>query len=494
MLIDEYKRLCTYFDYLLTNSRSSSSRVAIEWLHFIRPHPHFIRRYDLLYGGFALSLAKRIISYSSSILKTCIHCLFSFSFTRSWFVDLPSADICFVSHLTDSSQLKIQYDPYFGNLPSDLSDSGFSAVTVLINHTQSHDTQLASSSFDRKIAFLDRLDFFSEISIIFTLISSSSALLLDGILAPDFFSFKICLVALIELFSPSSFSNHRYSLQLKYLLSKTNSKYLITTFEGFGWERFLFAHARMCNPKIICCGYQHSSIFPHHHSIRRGLNSFYDPDILFTSGVQSFKFFSKSTLSQNSFLSIIGSPKSYHTSSSLYSSLPLGNNILILPEGIKSEAELILKFTIASASLIPNYNFIFRMHPVLPLSSLSSLFDFSSLPSNIVLSDNSFHEDLKHSSFALYRGSTSIVEAINRSIIPIYLHISGDISINPLHLYNGKLLQVSSSYDLSSLICNTALFNYDLKSLQHFVSTLFCPLSLPPVVSTLKNFGQSDES
>ena len=106
-----------------------------------------------------------------------------------------------------------------------------------------------------------------------------------------FFTFKICLVALIELFS-SSFFNHRYSYSLN-IFSKTNSKYLIQHLRDLGGSGF-FAHARMCNPKIICCGYQHSSIFPHHHSIRRRLNSFYDPDILF-EGMQSFKF-SKSTL------------------------------------------------------------------------------------------------------------------------------------------------------------------------------------------------------
>lgn len=489
MRIEEYKLLCSCFDFLLKNQRTSSSRVAIEWLHFIRPHPVFIKRYNLLYRNFFLEILKKMLSYLLYAFKSLFFSLSSLSFPRYWFKCLPSADICFVSHLTDSSQLNIAKDPYFADLPSKLSDLGLSSVTVLINHTHLPDSQLPASPFNEKITFLDRLDFFTELNIFWTLLGTSCSLLWEAMLSSDLINFKICLVASIESFAPSSIANHRYAAQLQYLLSLTESKFLITTFEGFGWERFLFAKARIYNSDITCCGYQHSSIFPHHHSIGRSITPLYDPDILFLPGLYSLDLLSESSLCPNTSLTVIGSPKSQYNSSHPISHSKTDNCILVLPEGIKTEAELLLNFTISSALLMPDHNFIFRMHPVLPFSSLSSAFKSSSLPDNITISNNFFRDDLKHANYALFRGSTSIVEAINSYIVPIYLHMHAEISINPLHQYKGNLIQVSSPNDLSLLSGSSVLVNYDLEPLRDFVSSLFCPLSLSYVKSTLSHYG-----
>ena len=46
------------------------------------------------------------------------------------------------------------------------------------------------------------------------------------------------------------------------------------------------------------------------------------------------------------------------------------------------------------------------------------------LPKNVILSKNNFFDDVSISSMCIYRGSTSVITALQSGVYPIYFNIS----------------------------------------------------------------------
>ena len=59
---------------------------------------------------------------------------------------------------------------------------------------------------------------------------------------------------------------------------------MITTYEGYAWERMAFYGARLADRKPQCIGYTHAPIFKLQHSLKRRLSIEYNPDLIMTSG------------------------------------------------------------------------------------------------------------------------------------------------------------------------------------------------------------------
>ena len=62
-----------------------------------------------------------------------------------------------------------------------------------------------------------------------------------------------------------------------------------------------------------------------------------------------------------------------------------------------------------------------------------SLSNKNSLPKNIIISKLNFFDDISKSHMAIYRGSTSIITALQNEIYPIYLNDNEDINIDPIY-------------------------------------------------------------
>ena len=81
------------------------------------------------------------------------------------------------------------------------------------------------------------------------------------------------------------------------------------------------------------------------------------------------------------------------------------------------------KFVIQLAKEYSNFKFIIRFHPITKLNQVIRECPnlIQNLP-NLELSQLSFEDDLKRSDYAIYRGSTTIIKAIQNGLVPLYYH------------------------------------------------------------------------
>ena len=103
----------------------------------------------------------------------------------------------------------------------------------------------------------------------------------------------------------------------------------------------------------------------------------------------------------------------------------------MLPEAIIEECDILFKFSLNYVKKYSDIKFIWRLHPLLNFKMLMGKLGIKKLPKNIILSKNN-NSDFINAKFCLYRGSSSVVEAIRYSCIPMYLELNNSLDINPL--------------------------------------------------------------
>ena len=129
---EDYKLLCKACDRALSDLRLE--RVAIPWLHILNEHPSNLVKYDNL-------VKVKFKSYSYGVkffLRTILHFKKILKCLPEWSSSTPlpeSANVVIVSHLLNESQLGLDNDFYFGDLPKALFDSGTSCIVVLKNQS-----------------------------------------------------------------------------------------------------------------------------------------------------------------------------------------------------------------------------------------------------------------------------------------------------------------------------------------------------------------------
>jgi hypothetical protein len=106
---------------------------------------------------------------------------------------------------------------------------------------------------------------------------------------------------------------------------------------------------------------------------------------------------------------------------------------LVLSEGYDSESLILLEFAVECALKNRDVVFILRLHPLTSFKSLERKSPkLRSLPFNVKHSNSSLNKDLSVSSWALYRGTTSIISAVKFGLFPIYFKTPNEITIDPL--------------------------------------------------------------
>ena len=127
---------------------------------------------------------------------------------------------------------------------------------------------------------------------------------------------------------------------------------------------------------------------------------------------------------------------------------------MVLPEGILGECFKLFMFSINCAKLMPDVNFVWRLHPSLNFNYVMKKMNFSiELPKNISLSKNILIEkDIKLSDLALYRGSTAAISALSFGIYPIYLGGKDEMEIDPLYGSKFKNLKIYTPKQFKILV------------------------------------------
>ena len=433
---EEFNSLCKACDYVLTMGDMTMERLSIPWLHVVRAHPVVNNKYlnvfnpskvkDIYYAIHVVtySYMKLILRLFSSCIKSC----------KSWYgLNNTKCDVVFVTHLLNESQAGLVYDFYFGDMPRVLREKKVSVALVFINHTNLNEEVLLKRWKEDgivRVVLPKILDLSSEVSLYFNLVRESKRLKVAAGKISDKLASNIAIKSSYEILRSGAIDNYRRYFQISSLVKILSPKSVISTYEGHGWERVVFSASKDVDSNIKNIGYHHAIMFDNQYSIKRDLPRNCNPDYILTSGDNSRDILEKSKAIKRSKVITLGSSR--------FGSFPnnnrgsIKNTCLVLPEGFETESMTLFNFSLKCALENPNITFIWRLHPSIIFEDIKKNV-CEKLPNNIVLSSGSLLDDISNSDFALYRGSTSIITAFSsESVIPIYLDIGENMSIDPL--------------------------------------------------------------
>jgi hypothetical protein len=385
-------------------------------------------------------------------------------------------NVVFVSHFLNVDFIKHKDDFYFYDLPWSFQESKFSSVILYINYTNKSNTFYNNKfSKDDKIVLPKYLSIFDELKIKVHFIKESISLLISK--SSNEFNKKLRFQAAVEFFSPSTFFNYRMALMIDIYSKKKNTKYVFTTYEGHPWERLIFCFSKKNNPKIKTVGYQHAIFFKRQHAIKRLLTQDFDPDIILCSGQDAKEKFISSNFIKESNLLIFGTKRVSIEKIDIFSKR-LNSNFLILMEGDLIECLPLIDLTVKLSHLLPLNNFILRFHPITSLNKVKSLRPIlNNLPNNLLISKSTLEEDFLNSSNAIYRGSTTIIKAIQYGLFPIYYSFKNEMSIDPLFSSTSKDRSICIPEDIFNFINMSKKDHFiNHEELLNKISTILSPL------------------
>tara|TARA_B100001094_G_scaffold308608_1_gene341428 strand:- start:45 stop:797 length:753 start_codon:yes stop_codon:yes gene_type:complete len=238
--------------------------------------------------------------------------------------------------------------------------------------------------------------------------------------------------------------------------------------------------SRNINPTVVCIGYQHALVFKKQHAIRRKLENNFEPNYILFSGEHARRQFNSIDYLPSNRLLCFGTNRTIKTKKNkLAVQSKVRNVFLMLSEGDLIECVPLAKLIVKLALSNPKANFIVRFHPITKVENVfKKVPELVHPPTNIELSNLSFEEDLTRSHFAIYRGSTTIIKAIQYGLVPLYYQRQHEISIDPLCDIQKEKVNLKSSeiFKLLENMPHEELINRQYKLID-FVTQIFNPLN-----------------
>ena len=420
-----YKELCEACDYVLREGGSSESRLAISWLHILKWHPSFLGQYKHLFDEINIRERKRIflqlMRYSLITFVRIFKGIWSREIYISKNIEQAESDFLIISHLMNKELIYKKNDFYFGDIPRKLNEFGMRSTFAMINHIGIKQYMLPNDWGNvkhRRIVLSKSISFVDEIKIYLTQIKE--ALRLKNLKSDSELHARVFKEASMQALSSSTANNLRLKKQVSEILKIVKPKYIMVTYEGHAWERLIFSEARKIDSNIKCIGYQHALV-NRQHAVYRSLGEKYDPDIIATSGVIDLEKLEK-RIDNNKIIKInIGSSKKIlYDSSPNIDSLQKSHTCLVLADGDREVCAQMLLFANTLASLYPEIQFIFRLHPDTNKQLLLNQNPVLKVyKSNITWSSSSLEKDFEKSHVALYRGSNAIFDAASFGVLRI---------------------------------------------------------------------------
>ena len=445
--------------------------MAVSSLHVIREHPVNLSVYENF-------LKRPFIS--------CFQCVFSLflqlskNFFPSWRWDatrlekIPRIDYVFISHLVSRTVPENKEDFYFGSLVS-LSNS----VLALINQTGSPPRKAIVNRrhVGNRLVLGGAMGFRSEIRLLFSMAKEFFMLLslfLGKLKDPNRnLYFGIACDAL----SGATLANLRINGQIRFLLNLGTVSTLVATYEGYAWERLVFALKEKF-PKTRFLGYQHAALFKRQHAAKRTLFQC-NPDLILTAGQAGMKQLDASFAGKIP-VKIIGSNRSFSNLSR--NPKPV---CLVVPEGIVGEVSEMLEFSVRCALRFTAISFVIRLHPLIDLErDLATNPYLDNLPGNVCFSDRSLSEDLEEASWVLYRGSTTVISVVANGVLPIRFSGKEQMDYDPLHEISYRIPKAGHVSDFGKIIASS--FEND-PEIMDYCREFYLPLRKDVFFDLLKN-------
>ena len=284
-------------------------------------------------------------------------------------------------------------------------------------------------------------------------------------------NYFLYLCLLFSIFSKSTKKNLRLYYQFNKILKINNCHLLILTLEGFAWEKLFFCAARNNNSETKLLGYQFTGILQNQNWLKQMKPNNYNPDQIITCGPRNKKILNKINSHYKNKIFNIGSnrnllyKKNRNVNKNMYKSkIPV---CLVLPEGTERETFLLFNYAIKIAKITKNVKFILRTHPLIDITIFRNKLGLHKnyLHNNVIFSNKSFGYDINRSNFALYRGTTSVVTALNNNLIPLYYSYPKELfKIYPIYDYEIDKFVVKNVNDFLRVIkVNNLSYRKNLK-------------------------------
>jgi hypothetical protein len=463
----QYLALCEACDRVLLAPDATIERVAIPWLHVIREHPAFLQNYtdEVCGSGGGTVRAKRELRLHAIRWRQLWRA--ARSDDLPWYTAdaLPeSVDMLFVSHLLNAAQAGLAEDFYFGTLADELRDRGRSVALALINHTGKPSRDLAvrwSRDTAPRAVLSASLGLSRERALRRRLLIESRRLRQAGRGAGSTLERSVWTRAAAEALSSSTLATLRMSEQVGALVAQLRPAAIVVTHEGHAWERAVFAAARRSRSRIRCIAYQHAALFKLQHAVRRNLLNDYNPDHIVAAGKIGAAQLSNSKRLAGTPISVLGSSRTcrasadeaHQTRASFAGRAARGDTCLVLPEGVPTECHLLFEFSLECARACPEMRFLWRLHPIVSFDSLLARnAKLRNPPPNVELSTRAFTDDLAVAGWALYRGSTAIIQAVAKQVRPVYVQLRGELTVDPLYELEGYRERVTTAEGFARVV------------------------------------------
>jgi hypothetical protein len=463
----QYRALCDACDRVLLAPDATIERVAVPWLHVIREHPVFLQSYADEARGSSRAGARFGRTLRGKAIKWRQFWRAARSDGLPWHTAgaLPdSVEVLFVSHLLNAAQAGQAEDFYFGTLADELRERGRPAALALLNHAGQRSRDLASQwprDAAPRVVLSASLAPAEERALRRRLLTESRRLEQLARGTESGLERSVWSRAAAEAQSGAALATLRISEQVGALVAKLRPSAIVVTHEGHAWERVVFAAARRSRPGIRCIGYQHAALFKLQHAVRRNLLPAYNPDQIVAAGnVAAAQLASAPRLAGVS-VSVLGSSRaakaraaaSQVAAPATAARADKAFTCLVLPEGIPAECHLLFELSLECARACPDMSFIWRLHPIVSFESLLKRnVKLRNRPPNVKLSTRAFADDAAGAGWALYRGSTAVIQAVAERVRPVYVQVPGEMTVDPLYELEGFRERIATAADFVRIV------------------------------------------
>ena len=476
---NNYKNLCESCDRILSSRKLKQQEIQNPLLHVIRPHPTFLKKYELVLKKLPMTYSiGYVLNFAINILRALKSIKVKKNYTKRSSAKLT--DVLIVSHLINTKEAGKEHDFYYGNLRQQLEDNGYSVSVALMNHT-SKSSEILAQEWEEKspiVVLKNALNLSKELIFLWEGLVEWYQLKKHSKIAKSNIEKNVAKLAAGYALSGGSIGTLRCADQIKSLINTLKPGVIILTYEGHSWERLAFKAAKSIDANILCIGYQHATVFYRQHGLTRLLGLGYDPDVILTSGQVARNYLQAQKELSDVSIDVLGSVRFRCINTSKSEIIDKGS-CLVIPEGVDDEAYSLFHFSLECSKIMPDIQFIWRLHPHMNFEKFKEKYLlFKKLPPNIKISNRSLDVDIDQAKFALYRGSSAVIQAVVSGVYPIYLKTDNEITVDPLFMMHELRYTVTNPDDFKKISGNQEMDTEKFKLLQQHCMDLFSPLDV----------------
>ena len=364
----------------------------------------------------------------------------------------------FVSHLSLNNNFSGSFnDNYFGKI-FDINEGKTKKLIIYIPHNIKKISNNLKKNLDKNknlIIIIPRKENpDKEILKIIISFLKSIKLILKSIFKNNLYDKWFYRKLAISISNETTLQNIADIENIIEIIKKTDCKKIFFPFEGFAWERLLLKKINELNYSINTYGYINSGVFKYQISIYEKIKKNIYPNYFLTCGSLINNYLCHRLDIDDKRIFNIGSNRSKKITKKNYK-IRNSNNILILLEALNDEINILINFGKVLAKLNKNLKIIIKVHP---LTNPDFIKNKINNYSNIDISVN--QNIYKYSNFVIFRGSTSILEAIQYGCIPIYFNNNSDLNVSPISMFVSKFFNINNNEDFKRHLSNHEKINY----------------------------------